>query len=558
MRTSIPAWLLIFFSLGAFTSSFAQGWQWSRHFGGPGHDYGQIGAVDAAGNVYCFGMYAGPGPGNFNDLYIADDTLHGRKASFVTKHDAVGNLVWALNLTCMDQAHDIRTAALVLDTVDHSVIITGSYEASCHIGNLALQDSGAFLAKIDLYGNCLWADNIGSVKTAPKALLLNEGGELFVSGVIWEGVGSTIGDQVIVPGSFLAKYAVDGTMLWAKPVISGVTSSGYARFYPYTLRLHAGTVYVHGPCFPPAAEEPIIADTINTGVTSGADVLLGADEMTGTAKWVRAFGEGNGVTFRYENHMDIDANGNAYCIGQSYYSDTLRIGSDTSLSVPDNGIYYIVKYSPSGEFRHLHIYATVGLEAIDVAVDGSVLLIGEAVAEPSSLDVCDIATGQGLFLARMDSLGNCINIITTGYATGASVLQTPQAIYLTATTPLSPQFNTNTFAGESVTSYGFEDVLLAKLDLSLGIQSFALGGNGGLNIYANPNQGSFQVEVPDSFANASHLVLKVYDATGRLVLSQPMGSEDHPQFDLYGIGSGFYAVTLTDGRRVYHGNMVVE
>jgi hypothetical protein len=54
------------------------------------------------------------------------------------------------------------------------------------------------------------------------------------------------------------------------------------------------------------------------------------------------------------------------------------------------------------------------------------------------------------------------------------------------------------------------------------------------------------------------LELRIYDATGRLVLAQPMGAEDHPQFDLYGIGSGFYAVTLSNGQRVYHGNMVVE
>jgi hypothetical protein len=152
-----------------------------------------------------------------------------------------------------------------------------------------------------------------------------------------------------------------------------------------------------------------------------------------------------------------------------------------------------------------------------------------------------------------------MDLIQTGYAYGMNVVQTPQGIYMAATTPGSPQYNTTTFAGESVTSYGFEDVLLAKLDLSLGVQSLVLDGNDGLHIYANPNQGSFQVQVPDALVNAPHLDLKIYDATGRLVLAQPIGSGDeHPQFDLYGIGAGFYAVTLSNGKRVYHGNMVVE
>jgi hypothetical protein len=558
MRSILCACLTLLLSAFAFNPLFAQGWQWSRHFGGPGHDYGQIGAVDAAGNVYCFGSYAGPGPGNYTDLYIGNDTLHGRNGSFVTKYDASGNLEWALNMVCVNPDYAIRAAALVLDTVNNSLVITGSHAASCLIGGVALPDSGSFLAKVDLNGNCLWAENIGSAKTATKSLLLNENNELFVCGVISQGETSSIGGQIIAPGAFIAKYVLDGTLLWAKALISGVTSSGLARFYPYTLKLHAGAIYIHGPCFTPPNQEPIVVDTINIGTANSVDVLMGVDEITGIAQWIRTFGEGYGATYGYENHMSVSNSGNVYCMGFAYFNDSISFGSDTVLVVPPNGISYLVEYSPDGEFMHLHTYTTVGLEAIDVTVDGSLLLIGEVNTEPSSLDVCDISMGQGLFVSRLDSMGNCINMITTGYATGASILQASQGIYLSATTPPDPQFNTNTFAGESVTSYGFEDVLLAKLDLSLGVQSLTVDGNDGLSIYANPNQGSFQIQVPDGLVNSPHLELRIYDATGRLVLAQPMGAEDHPQFDLYGIGSGFYAVTLSNGQRVYHGNMVVE
>lgn len=74
-------------------------WQWSDHFGRPGHDWGYLGAVDSAGNVYCFGTYAGPGSIPFYDMYIGGDTLFGSEAGFVSKHDASGNVDWALNVS---------------------------------------------------------------------------------------------------------------------------------------------------------------------------------------------------------------------------------------------------------------------------------------------------------------------------------------------------------------------------------------------------------------------------------------------------------------------------
>jgi hypothetical protein len=532
----------------------AQGWQWSRHFGGPGHDYGQIGAVDAAGNVYCIGHYAGSGPGTYHNLYIGEDTLLGTEAGFLVKYNSSGTLMWSMNIACTNANFAASVNSLVLDTASNALIITGGHSSACTIGTVALPDSGAYLAKVDLDGTCFWATNIGTVQTAGLGLVLNEVGELYVSGGVFQGGTSYIGNESILPGSFLAKFAADGAQLWAKSLIPGTTSAGYPRNLPYTLQCHSGLVYVYGPCFGSANGDLITIDTITVAVTQGVTVLAGLNELSGIAEWVQTFGEANNGTYGYDNSMGLSNEGSIYCMGY-IYSDTAYFGTDTAVVAPPNGLSYLVKYSASGELLHLHTYERVGSGGIHVTDDGSLLLIGNAISTPTMLDACDV--GQGLFVMRMDSLGNCINMIGTGYATGTSILQTPQGIYLAASS--IPQGGTTTFAGESVTSYGFEDVLLAKLDLALGVQSLVLDGNDALHIYANPNQGSFQVQVPDALVNAPHLDLKIYDATGRLVLAQSIGSGDeHPQFDLYGIGAGFYAVTLSNGQRVYHGNMVVE
>ncbi|HRT54558.1 MAG TPA: hypothetical protein P5291_10780, partial [Flavobacteriales bacterium] len=69
-KGSKHALLFVGFSALQASSSFGQFWQWSTHFGGGGHDFGYIGAVDQAGNVYSYGQYAGSGPGQAYDMII--------------------------------------------------------------------------------------------------------------------------------------------------------------------------------------------------------------------------------------------------------------------------------------------------------------------------------------------------------------------------------------------------------------------------------------------------------------------------------------------------------
>ena len=77
-------------------------WLWQDQFGGPAMDFGRIAGVDNTGNVYCYGNYGQPfyPEGQDGNLYIANDTLIGRNASFITKYNSVGQIQWVLN--CSD------------------------------------------------------------------------------------------------------------------------------------------------------------------------------------------------------------------------------------------------------------------------------------------------------------------------------------------------------------------------------------------------------------------------------------------------------------------------
>jgi len=95
--------------------------------------------------------------------------------------------------------------------------------------------------------------------------------------------------------------------------------------------------------------------------------------------------------------------------------------------------------------------------------------------------------------------------------------------------------------------------------VGVGIPSYRSVEADGLHIYANPNRGSFQVQLPDAFANSRNLVLHVYDSTGRMVLEQQLDMGGEPaHMDVFDAVPGLYNVTVTDGHSTCSGSMVVE
>lgn len=116
-----------------------------------------------------------------------------------------------------------------------------------------------------------------------------------------------------------------------------------------------------------------------------------------------------------------------------------------------------------------------------------------------------------------------------------------------------------TLDGNTYTTHGWEDIIVAKDDKITGISEFKSAETEALVIYANPNQGSFRVKIPDAFLHEHDLILSVYDNAGRMVRMQSLNmQEEHPRMDVFDVGKGLYTVTLAKGDRSYSGSMVVE
>ncbi|HMU15297.1 MAG TPA: hypothetical protein PKE53_14995 [Flavobacteriales bacterium] len=563
-KGSKHALLFVGFSALQASSSFGQFWQWSTHFGGGGHDFGYIGAVDQAGNVYSYGQYAGSGPGQAYDMIIGEDTLHGSEAGFVAKHDAEGDYVWSVN--CVAPTGTMSVSAMTLDTANDVLIIAGGHSRTSMIGNFQLPDSGAYLAWISVNGVCLNAQNIGSPRTGVSALALHDE-DICIAGVTSDGQSLQIGGQSIQPGSFIARFHTDGTPVWAKNMILGFSSQN-VRYFPSKILSSGSDLLVFGTAMQQPEAGTFDMDTVHVNVNAGGGcALISMDSETGSAQWIRLLGYGptGGWSPTIKNVIDVDDHGNAY-VTLTVSGDSVHFAPDTVVHVPSgHSLPCLVKYTPAGE---LSTFRTFGLDAGFSALskeESGTLLMMASFLDSSSVDVC--SSQDGTWLVRLDTSGNCLGSVPVALntppwqddASGLSIYPTPDGIYLSAATPYSPQFSTITFAGESVTSHGWEDVLLAKCALSLGVGTKSMEDTEQLLIYANPNNGSFRIQVPDALVHERQLLLSIHDGSGRMVYQAPLkmtGAE--PELDLHNLTPGIYEVTLGNAKRVYHGSMVVE
>jgi hypothetical protein len=100
--------------------------EWVFGAGGTGADFGNAIAVDAQGNVYTTGFFAGtvdfdPGPG------VELPSSGAYSDVFIVKTDAAGNLVWAKSIggSGLDEGNAITIGA------SGNIFITGSFAHTC-------------------------------------------------------------------------------------------------------------------------------------------------------------------------------------------------------------------------------------------------------------------------------------------------------------------------------------------------------------------------------------------------------------------------------------------
>ncbi len=289
---------------------------WAFNIGGAGSDEGFSVAVDAQGNVYLTGKFAGTV--DFSPTSAAYTlTSKGGADVFLAKYDASANLLWAFNIGGNSSNDWGRSIAI---DAQGNVYLTGVFEGTADfdpsITTYNLTSNGwqdVFVAKYSPAGNLLWAFNVGGTEWDEGcALAVDTQGNVYVTGWFW---GSADFDpspttyNLTSNGNwdmFLAKYDALGNLLWAFNVGgAGWNDKGNALAVDTQ-----GNVYVTGWFWGSADFDP--SPTTYNLISKSKDIFLAKYDFSGKLIWALSVGGGNedeGLA------LFTDLQGNVYMTG---------------------------------------------------------------------------------------------------------------------------------------------------------------------------------------------------------------------------------------------------
>ena len=197
--------------------------------------------ADASGNTFLVGQFSG------SSIIFGTYTLTnpGGQDIFIVKYDSNGNVLWAKNSigsSWGDNATSVSTDA------GGNAIISGFFSSSTiAFGTYTLTNNGVyntFVVKYDSNGNVLWAKSAGGTNWDRAYSISTDAlGNAFITGYFGSpslAFGTYTLTNAGQRDAFLAKYDVNGNILWAKSV------GGTGDEMGYSVSAYGGDVFISG------------------------------------------------------------------------------------------------------------------------------------------------------------------------------------------------------------------------------------------------------------------------------------------------------------------------
>jgi gliding motility-associated-like protein len=380
---------------------------WAKSMGGSNTDYGYSIAVDASGNVFTTGHFAGtadfdPGPGTFNLTSAGNDDI------FVSKLDTDGNFVWAVRIgsTFLDYAYNM--------TIDNT-------------GNIYI--TGLFRGTVDF----------------------DPGGAVF-------NITSSTGTA---NNAYILKLDTNSNFVWAKAFV-GSNTIGNAVFIDPLLNVYAVGYFVGTTDFNPGTS------TFNLTASGIEDAFITKLDVNGDFLWAKSFGGSNNTRIA---DVTVDGGGSIYTtgyfLGTTDFDPGAGIDNHTSVGTTD---IFISKLNSNGDFiwaKPLGGTSSDGGLGIITDAGGNVLTSGRF---GSTMDfdpgpgVFNL-TSAGGFLSKLDSNGNHVWAVRAGSdAANAITIDPAGTIYLAGNFSGTVDFDYGTCIANLI-SAGQTDVFINKINI---------------------------------------------------------------------------------------------
>lgn len=330
---------------------------WAKAIGDANDDGGYGIAVDAAGNVYVTGTFAGtvdfdPGAGMYNLTSV------GLADVFICKLDGSGNFLWAKSFggTSFDNAGGIALDGFGAIYTTGAFSGTVDFDPGPGVSTLA-STSGAynlFVSKLDAAGNFLWAKAMGG----------SGGGGIMAFGIAVDGSSNVIttgyytgltdfdpGPGVAAlntqdggQGCYVSKLDGSGNYVWARSFDSPGGEAGQAIALD-----GSGNAYITGSYQMTVDFDPGAGVVNLTSVGGTQDIFIVKLDGAGSLVWAKSFG-GNSADVGFG--ITLDKTGNIYATGE--FGATADFDPGTGVfNLTANGNFvdvFVLKLDAAGNF----------------------------------------------------------------------------------------------------------------------------------------------------------------------------------------------------------------
>ncbi|MDC8001707.1 SBBP repeat-containing protein [Aequorivita todarodis] len=522
---------MILLALGLMVFSLnAQSLQWAKQIAGTSS--GHTMAIDAAGNVYTLGTFRytadfDPSVNTYNM------TSNGEGDIFITKFDAIGNFIWALQLGA--QYYNDIPGNIAFDS-NGNIVVAGSFQGTIDldpgVGEHMVTTEGkeAFLVKLDTNGNLLWATHWGGndylAQNNVYTVVLDGadniiiGGGFFGTNDLDPGAGTFTVSVASYEDAYLSKLDANGNFLWAITIggdspwndqvnAVAVDDSGNITF--------GGKFYGNVPAY---------------NLTGNGNFYIKLD-ASGNLVWSKqTTGSGSILTV---TSLKIDADNNTYITGG--YLGTCDFDPGAGVyNLSSSGGYidiFILKLNAAGDF----VWATGfgGEDGLDtsksIELDGQGYLYvtghykGTADFAPGTEEFLMTPIGHiDMFLLKLDTDGNFEYANTFGSAPNGDTIghsvhaQGNGTVFLTGSFQNTTDFDPSGGVYNLISTGGDNCFMLKLNGDPLGITKNNLLP---ISLYPNPSKGSFTVDLGKEFQNAT---VEISNMMGQIISSEKYSS----------------------------------
>jgi hypothetical protein len=571
MKTKITLLLAL-----ALASKLAgQQFTWAKQFGINSTFNGQAVTADAQGNVYFTGSFSGsgdqdPSPGTFvlnsngsGDIYVA-------------KTNSSGNLIWLKSVgagwadngsaIAVDNSGNVYVAGNFRNTVDFDPG-AGSYTISSPVQQ-NIFDSDAFILKLDMNGNFVWAGSISGERDEYITGMKLFDNKLYVTGF----GGKTIDFDISASGThtlyaaqdrqaFAASFDLDGDLQWVSMVEGSSEGAGISLDQD-------GKVYVTGHFGPAADFDPSPAVTTLTSA-GGNDLFVWKLDGNGALLWAR----GTGGTHHEYGYDVVATTANVFVTG--YFQGTTDFNPSATATATfaavksneplDSGAdMYVLSLTSGGDYVWAYTAGSIGFDHGDeILIDkAGYLYVGGVFNYTVDFDPTyneAILNGNNMeqvFLIKLRANSELTWVGEIGGPEGHDVIgdmavDADNHIYLTGqftkTADLNPTGDVT-----NVMSAGVSNGYVIKLNGAVHLTISGLNETRPvlMSLYPNPTHDRVYLK-HDALSGTS---VSVYNIMGDLLLQMPV-SDTEVTLDLGTYQKGVYLIEIssslgTDRKRV--------